>query len=240
MRAREAEDIADQPGATPEQKATAERLRASADKCLDNLQLGSKLQSRALDAEEIASQPGATPEEKATAERLRASADKQIEYLGHSTSSEIIILWANSLASDATQEDIDAYNRAKSKHQNVSAGMRAKSKFRPYHNVHMIKMKTGNSFRAVVTVDRETRNGPCTFVKTGQDPKDAIEKSARDADVIYLKLFRKHHDDRPFFDVEHPLALPLNFPLELADLHRRSMNAEDPALAHFKERPSAS
>ena len=75
------------------------------------------------------------------------------------------------------------------------------------------------------------------FVKTGQDETAAIEKSARDADVLYLALFRKHYDGRPFFDVEHPLALPLNFPLELADLHRMSMNAEDPALACFKTRP---
>ena len=155
----------------------------------------------------------------------------------NSKSTDVILIWANSLASDATQEDIDAYNRAKSKFQNAAASSRARSNFLPYHQVDMVGRKTGNSFAAQVIVNQEHRHGPKMFVKTGQDKTAAIEKSARDADVLYLALFRKHYDGRPFFDVEHPLALPLNFPHELDDLHKRSMNPDDPALACFKSRP---
>ena len=61
--------------------------------------------------------------------------------------------------------------------------------------------------------------------------EDIIKAAARDADVIYIALFRKWYADGDF-DEDHPLALPLNFPNELPELERRSRDAKDEAMQH--------
>ena len=66
--------------------------------------------------------------------------------------------------------------------------------------------------------------------------KLAMEAAARDADVLYIALFRKWYADGDF-DVGHPLALRLNFPQELAVLQKRSRDNTDPALQSNKVKP---
>ena len=83
----------------------------------------------------------------------------------------------------------------------------------------------------MVCVMNEVCSGPTRSGHTGGNDEDLIKAAARDADVIYIALFRKWYADGDF-DEDHPLALPLNFKDELKGLQTRSRNNEDEAMQH--------
>ena len=83
----------------------------------------------------------------------------------------------------------------------------------------------------MVHVMNEVCSGPTRSGHTGGNVEDLIKAAARDADVIYIALFRKWYADGDF-DEDHPLALPLNFPGELDELQMRSRDNEDKAMQH--------
>jgi hypothetical protein len=77
----------------------------------------------------------------------------------------------------------------------------------------------------------EVRSGPTRSGRTGGNVDDLIKAAARDADVIYIALFRKWYAANDLdFDVDHPLALRLNFPGEMVELEERSRNVNDRAM----------
>ena len=78
----------------------------------------------------------------------------------------------------------------------------------------------------MVNVMNEVCCGP---THTGGNVEDLIKAAARDADVIYIALFRKWYADGNF-NKDHPLALPLNFPDELDELQLRSRDNKDKAM----------
>ena len=224
-RAVEAEEVAARPDATSQQKAEAKKLRASADRCLENFELGRTLQKRATEAEEVAALPDATEQQKAEAKRLRDSADKQLGGFTSGSAKNVLKLWAAATAPNATQAEKDDFEHAKAMFR--AKGGRAVNEKTGYRNVEEIQRKSGRSFRAKVKMQDETVRSKAIFVRAGEDDADAKQAAAKDADVIYIALFRKFYGD---FDVDHPLASPLNFPSELDELQRRSRDKTDAAL----------
>jgi hypothetical protein len=230
-RANEAEEAAARTDATDEQKAKAKRLRASADKQLDNLSLGQTLQARAKEAEEAAARTDATDEQKAKAKKLRASADKALSGLSlDSVARNVLSLWATARAPNATEAEITAFERARNgfRSRRPSRGKYADM----YRNITLTKR---GQLRATVKVQGENVMGGARTFTAGDDTdeKRAMGAAAKDADVLYIASFRKWYADGDF-DVDHPLALPLNFPEELAELQRRSRDINDHALQSKK------
>ena len=193
-----------------------------------NLSLGSNLQARAKEAEEVAARPNATDDEKAEAKRLRRSADKKLSGLSLGGSAQkFLSLWATARAPNATQAEITAFERARDKFRATRRSAH------PYRN---ITLHRPDEFRAVVAIQDDKKvmgRGRHFAVGSDSAKKHAMEAAARDADVLYIALFRKWYADGDF-DVDHPLALPLNFPQELADLQKRSRDKTDHALQSDK------
>jgi hypothetical protein len=222
--AKEAERIAAGPNATNEDKKEAKRLRAVADKQLANLEVGANLQASAKEAERIAAGPNATKEDKAKAKRLRASAERQL-----ASPHRVLSLWAAARAPGATQAAEAEFVRARNQFRSQSAPRTGNVGFRNVGKDTRSKRRT--SFFAQVRVYHETVTGPYWSVPAAGVHTDAIAGAARDADVIYIALFRKSYTKANIdFDIDHALALKLNFPGELAQLEERSRNVNDSAM----------
>jgi hypothetical protein len=216
--------------ASDEDRALARQWEEIREGTLKNLKLGWNLQARANEAEEIAALPGATDQEKKEAKRLRASAERQLANL--KKSDRVLSLWAAARAPGATQEDVAEFERMRDAFR---AAYATRGKF-GYRNVAKVERRTKKGtkigFYAAVNLMPDQVRGPHHYVSVDADDTDAaIAAAARDADVIYIALFRKWYAFGDMdFDVDHPLALELNFPEELDVLEKRSRNVEDSAM----------
>ena len=230
--AMEAERIAALEDATNEQKKEAKRLRASADKQLAPLELGWTLQARAIEAEKIAAGEDATEEDKAEAKKLRAAADKSLANILKGPH-KVLSLWGAARAPGATSAAVAEFERVRDLFRSTSVAREGNVGFRNV-TASTRMWKNGRQTKRIyaqVTVYNERVCGPEHSFPVGDDGTDIIEAAARDADVIYIALFRKWYaaDDLDF-DVDHPLALRLNFPGEKVELEKRSRNVNDRAM----------
>jgi hypothetical protein len=228
--AMEAERIAALEDATNEQKKEAKRLRASADKQFAALERGWTLQARAMEAEKIAAGEDATEEDKAEAKKLRAAADKSLANILKGPH-KVLSLWGAARAPGATSAVVAEFERARDLFRSSSAAREGNIGYRNVTARQLGKQRRTNRIRAQVTVYNEWVCGPQRSFLVGDDGTDIIEAAARDADVIYIALFRKWYAANDLdFDVDHPLALRLNFPGEMVELEERSRNVNDRAM----------
>jgi hypothetical protein len=142
---------------------------------------------------------------------------------------KVLSLWGAARAPGATSAVVAEFERARDLFRSSSAAREGNIGYRNVTARQLGKQRRTNRIRAQVTVYNEWVCGPQRSFLVGDDGTDIIEAAARDADVIYIALFRKWYADGDF-DKDHPLALPLNFPDELEELQMRSRDSEDKAM----------
>jgi hypothetical protein len=183
-----------------------------------------------MEAEKIAAGEDATEEDKAEAKKLRAAADKSLANILKGPH-KVLSLWGAARAPGATSAVVAEFERARDLFRSSSAAREGNIGYRNVTARQLGKQRRTNRIRAQVTVYNEWVCGPQRSFLVGDDGTDIIEAAARDADVIYIALFRKWYAANDLdFDVDHPLALRLNFPGEMVELEERSRNVNDRAM----------